>query len=169
MTKRRWHLLCIALVSGVYLVSAFLPTFETIGARDRTILSGWEVIQYVTKGVFLGPSGLGRGVAMYVQVVLGWMPNPLLAVGLLLLAFRKGLLAFAVGLAATICACLWWLSTLSPYKDFFGIGYVVWLSSMALLAGSGLWVGLSNALARPRADEAIGERRGPATMSSSPE
>jgi hypothetical protein len=158
MTRRGWQWLCIALVAVVYGVSFFLPAFGPIFSSKP--LTGWEAFQIVAQVVFLGRPGNGREVALSVLYLFGWLPNPALVAGLFLLAIRRGWPAFIVGLSATACACIW-LCTWLPHLELFGGGYYVWLGSMALLAGGGLWVARTNARAS-RAPERTASERPPA-------
>lgn len=71
------------------------------------------------------------------QELLGWLPNPFLWVGVVLLLGGQGQAAALAGLTALLGASSWLsLADLLP-------GYYVWLGSMGLLLAGGVWLATS--------------------------
>jgi hypothetical protein len=134
VSTRRWRWLCVAVVAGVYAVSFFLPA-ETILSAPGAVYF-WSIpagfFQRLAAGTLTGDSLWG---------LVGWLPNPLLVVGMILVALRRGWSALGTGLLATACACVWLLDgnyTISTNGLVtLNVGYYAWLASMLLLSISG--------------------------------
>ena len=117
MDRWLWGLL----VASVYAASFAMPAYldlnghEAFAAASRAGLDAWSN----------GEIG---------QELIGWLPNPLLWAGVVLLLGGRGLAAALAGVAAVATASCWLgLAELLP-------GYYVWLGSMGLLLAGGAWL-----------------------------
>jgi hypothetical protein len=86
-----------------------------------------------------------RGGQVDWHIVVGWLPNPLLWLGVAWLIVgqrhsvrQAGIGAGLAGLAALACASLWFFDR--GKSDDLAVGYYVWVTSMALLSGAGFWM-----------------------------
>jgi hypothetical protein len=117
--RSRFRHVGVGLVVASYLVSFVLPA-----ARFESPIMGWEA--------FADALLLWWWVGL-----LGWLPNPLLWLGVFwLLDDHPGRAAFA-GLAGLLCGLVWVMFL--PHEITLLAGYYLWLESMCLLAVVGTW------------------------------
>src|SRR5262249_17910819 len=129
-----------ALAAATYATAFFLPVHALgLGNKDY-IFYGWEAYQAVgPHASWNRPFGWER-ILSWVQ----WLPNPLMWVGIVLLALWRGLSAAGVGLLALAAgvSCAFEFETFRFYFHEYREGYYCWLASMVLLTVAGAWFGL---------------------------
>lgn len=118
--KPRW--VYIAALSGAYGVSFLLPA-------DLAFRMGGSIYALVLSDIVDHVQGNGAFDFQFLCNVIGWSPNVFFLLGVGLLAVRCDRLAFGVGLAASICACIW-----RAFLPYLNLGYYLWLACMVLLA-----------------------------------
>lgn len=119
--------LCCLLIGAVYAVSFFLPVL----GPDEESSPGFVAFLLPLVAWTVGDEG-----AMLILGLPAWLANPLMWVGMALLASGKWKAATAAGLVAVILgltALPAWLSS----GDFPRMGYVLWVLSIAALAVTG--------------------------------
>src|SRR5262249_25948655 len=131
----RWRLptvLAALATASLYAISFFLPVLDVLNAP----LLGWNAYWIVAQRPWeKDPLTTGE----LLQLILWWLPNPLLWVGIVFLAIGRagnaaclGLLAMAAGLS-----CAFDVEMLRFQFYEFRIGYYCWLASMAVLTAAG--------------------------------
>jgi hypothetical protein len=139
----RWvHWQVLAFVAGVYGLSFLLPAAR-IPVRMGPTLIGGKMAD--PGGERLAPVRLSGADAFRLSIdsdtmVIAWLANPVLWLGIALLALRRWLLAGLAGVAAFALASVAYLLPLGdPDRADYLIGYWLWLASMVLLAAFGLF------------------------------
>jgi hypothetical protein len=141
--RYRLAILCALLTAVLYGTSFLLPAKEMPPCAPIT---GWEAFVTVSQRPW-DPQPLET--REYLVLLIWWLPNPLLWVGIGYLTLGRPAGAAVTGLAALpaglFCAC-----DIDPWRfDFqeFLSGYYVWLASMGFLAGSGMLLSFRSFLA----------------------
>jgi hypothetical protein len=131
------------LVIALYAVAHVLPVTKIFDSW----MWGWQAS---LAPVELAAEALRHGQFDWrtVFTVFGWLPNPLLWLGVAWLiigrqrdARQAGIGTGLAGLAAVACASLWLFDR--GKDDDLSIGYYVWIASMVLLTGAGFWTAAS--------------------------
>jgi hypothetical protein len=123
MTPRRWQLACIAALVGLFVLSFFLPVYQNTWGR---CILGWEACRTWPQALFwpqapfwphtlaiggpygiAGPYGTVDDFPGWLRCLFGWLPNLLFPLGAVLLVLRRNRSAVAVGVLATLAACIW--------------------------------------------------------------
>lgn len=132
------HLASVGLVVGLYAMSFFLPV-----TRGFINLRGWEAI-LVVAGALFTPSIPTRGVddADWILTFLGYLPNPLVWIGIVLLVLGQWRLAAVAGAIALAFGIIWMFDVGGGKLDVSHshVGYYCWLASMAALAAAGMTI-----------------------------
>lgn len=129
------HWLGFGLVVGLYALSFFLPAY--CGLLN---LVGYEAFAMVFMGLFENPIEITTPDCLL--SILGFLPNPLLWIGILLLARKRWRSATAAGALALGLGLVWIVDPDQKMVDLQGlhVGYYCWLASMAALLGTGLMI-----------------------------
>jgi hypothetical protein len=138
--------LALGLVVGVYVFSHALPVTKVLAQLDF----GWEASCAVAQIAF---ETLWHGRPDWLWVF-GWLPNPLLWLGVACLwigrrrdARRTGIAAGLIGCLAFAGASLWFFN--ADVNDDLLSGYYVWAASMGMLALVGFWNAMATRHATP--------------------
>jgi hypothetical protein len=121
----------VALVAFLYAASLFCPAFEFRFDERQHVLSGWEAFIFLPRCVAFIDA------VSQMHLVLAWLPNLLLlvgVVGLLLGSRRTALLASVFALLGGLYVPGYFLYP-SDSTFVLGAGYYLWMASMAVLAG----------------------------------
>ncbi len=118
------------IASAGYFAAFFLPTYN----YENHSHSGAEAFK-VGLDVIIALALRGGD---WTGFLLGWLPNPLFGVGMLLLAVDRPWAAGLLGLVGLLCG-LWWLTWREVGLEG---GYYAWLFSMAMLSLASLTVAL---------------------------
>jgi hypothetical protein len=124
-TKLSYGLYVLAL--GLYALSFFMPTFDTLFARpsaEPAVFPGYEAFWFCLAGSLATRWTFGICI---------WFANPLFWVGLVLWLLKR---RHEAGLAAFLALLLG--SGTLVFAVFLHSGYYAWLASFALLAGASL-------------------------------
>ena len=136
ISRNRLAILCGLVTAVVYGTSFLLPA-RAMGPCAPT--TGWEAFVTVSPRPW-DPEPLE--VWEYLVLLIWWLPNPLVWVGIGYLALGRPAGAAVTGLVA-LPAGLFCAFNIDPWRfDFqeFLSGYYLWLTSMGFLAGSGMFL-----------------------------
>lgn len=118
------HIVGLSLVLGVYALSFFLPVGGGMLGFQEFVLAFTEAEPSMAYLVFFSC----------------WLANPLLIIGVILLAVGKGWLSAAYsGFIGAFALLLSFILTLDSWPGHSHAGYFVWQASMLLLAVFGFW------------------------------
>jgi hypothetical protein len=141
-----WHyrIAMSGVVAAVYLLSLVLPAYAFNPFRNATSpgepMPGWRCVIFGA-AIVLDPktSTESEEKTKELQLLLGWAPNPLLSLGVVLLACRGTILAGSAVLFGILglLGSLTWLYNDWPNTSLHS-GYYVWVLSMMLLAMGGV-------------------------------
>lgn len=133
-------------ISGLYLSSFFMTVHDFPSGKP---LRGWDAFYLATLSLCESPPLSAYHLTRW---LVGWLPNPALWVGIVLLALGRWRIAALAGFLGLVGALSWGAGfpLLGANFSEFREGYYCWLSSMAALAGFGLW--LTWRSPRPRMD-----------------
>ena len=157
-TQKSWlHWQLLALIAGVYALSFFLPAVSIPMRLGPTTVDG-KVVD--PGGKLLPPMRLSgvdafrmaveTGMAPLSRAGVAWFANPVIWLGVMLLALRKNVLAGLAGLLAVgLIVVTYVLEELdSGDKAAHHVGFWLWFSSAALLSVVGFALWLRDRMAR---------------------
>lgn len=130
------------LVLGLYATSFFLPAF-TLVFDSEEVVRGWWAFVFVPKALASAQpsagtvSGLEGEVAFIAAQAFGWLPNPLLWVGVYSLWTGRRAAAATAGALALYTALAWYLPhhALGLIRSLH-LGFFLWAASMATLTAA---------------------------------